>query len=139
MPGGADGDLRRRRDRVARNDKGQRYTALPAAFAFRSKPVNGCACNDPTSSQAYFEKSARTDPTLQSGDVIVETDGAFVYSGRRFVPLGTAAMSTQLRERLRAMLRRTHGAKSPLDDGEINAAESHVEVSKDERAATTPR
>ena len=67
----------------ARNDKGQRYTALPAAFAFRSKPVNGCACNDPTSSQAYFEKSARTDPTLQSGDVIVETDGAFVYSGRR--------------------------------------------------------
>ncbi len=97
---------------TARNRKGQRYAAQPHAFAFRSGSAGGaCACNDLNSSQAYFEENARTDPTLQSGDIVVETDGAFVYRGSKLVPLSSASfMPPALRDRLRAMLRRTPGA-----------------------------
>jgi hypothetical protein len=97
---------------TARNRKGQRYSALPRAFAFRDKANGACACNDPRTSQAYFEQSARNDPTLQSGDVIVETDGAFVYRGSQLVPLSSASfVSPALRDRLRAMLRRSRAVE----------------------------
>lgn len=96
---------------TARNRKGQRYSALPRAFAYRGGSTGACACNDPKSSQAYYEENARTDPTLQSGDVVVETEGAFVYRGSKLVPLSNASfMPPALRDRLRAMLRRTPGA-----------------------------
>lgn len=114
----------------ARNRKGQRYSALPVAFAFRERANSSCACNDPRSSQAFSEKTARNDPTLQSGDVIVENDGAFVYSGARLVPLSNASfMSTTLRDRLRAMLRRTTGvrpseAPPAASSGEVDAGKA---------------
>jgi hypothetical protein len=93
---------------TARNRKGQRYSTLPRAFAFRDKANSACACNDPRTSQAYFEQSAKNDPTLQSGDVIVETEGAFVYRGSKLVPLNSASfMPPALRDRLRTMLRRS--------------------------------
>jgi hypothetical protein len=100
---------------TARNRKGQRYTALPRAFAFRDEASAACACNDPQTSQARAEQAGRDDPTLQSGDVLVETGGAFVYSGSKLVPLANAAfVSPQLRERLRALLRRpTRQAGTP--------------------------
>jgi hypothetical protein len=117
----------------ARNRKGQRYSALPVAFAFRDRAKQICACNDPQTSQGYYERSALTDPTLQSGDVVVEETGAFVYSGARLVPLSNAsAMSASLRDRLRAMLRRATGAQPA-------PAAPQIDIGKEDRTGSTNR
>ncbi|MGJ0505694.1 MAG: DUF2865 domain-containing protein [Methylocystis sp.] len=122
---------------TARNRKGQRYSAMPHAFAFRDKAVGACACNDPQTSQSYFERTARRDPTLQSGDVIVETRGAFVYRGSKLVPLSNASfMSSALRDRLRAMLRRS-GSTTPAEVVTQRPA-SKVEISTEDRTGSTP-
>jgi hypothetical protein len=122
----------------ARNSKGQRYSALPVAFAFRDKATGRCACNDPRTSQSFFEKTARNDPTLQSGDVVVETDGAFVYSGAKLVPLSNAAMSTTLRDRLRAMLQRATGAQSASSNASANQPAPEISIGKEDRTGSTP-
>lgn len=119
---------------AARNRRGQRYSALPRAFAFRDKAAGGCACNDPQTSQGDSERSARTDPTLQSGDVVVETEGAFVYRGSALVPLGNAAfLSPALRDRLRAMLRQ-RPALQPAP-----AAPAATGIDEDRTGSTPPR
>jgi hypothetical protein len=125
----------------ARNYKGQRYSALPVAFAFRDKARTKCACNDPQSSQAFFERTARNDPTLQSGDIIVEENGAFVYRGTNLVPLSSASfMSSQIRDRLRAMLRRTAAARPASSETNANPpGASEVEFSKADRTGSTTR
>jgi hypothetical protein len=126
---------------TARSYKGQRYSALPVAFAFRDRAKTKCACNDPQSSQAFFEKTARSDPTLQSGDIVVEDNGAFVYSGSNLVPLSNASfMSTQIRDRLRAMLRRTAAVRPASSENKANPPSgSEVEVSKADRTGSTTR
>ncbi|WP_442753717.1 DUF2865 domain-containing protein [Methylocystis sp. JAN1] len=123
---------------TARNYKGQRYSALPVAFAFRERANTRCACNDPSTSQAFFEKTARNDPTLQSGDVVVEETGAFVYSGARLVPLGNASfMSSSLRGRLRAMLRRTGSVRPAMSDAPAAPPGAQVEPSKEDQTGST--
>ncbi|MEK4034518.1 DUF2865 domain-containing protein [Methylocystis sp. IM3] len=117
----------------ARNRKGQRYSALPRAFAFRDKASGDCVCNDPGSAEAYSERASKDDPTLQNGDILVETDGAFVYSGSKLVPLGEAAVSSNLRNRLRAMLRRSP-MTPPVLTGTIAPAPPALEISKDDQA-----
>ncbi len=123
----------------ARNYKGQRYSALPVAFAFRDRANSSCTCNDPRSSAAFFEKTARNDPTLQSGDVVVEETGAFVYSGARLVPLSNASfMSSSLRDRLRAMLKRTTGAKpAAYTDAPGALPPPSIDASKEDRTGST--
>lgn len=122
---------------TARNRKGQRYSALPRAFAFRDKAFGACACNDPATSQAYFERTAKADPTLHSGDILVETDGAFVYSGSKLVPLGNASfMSSGLRDRLRVMLRRTPAA-TPAEALAHTTRAPAVEIGADDRTGST--
>jgi hypothetical protein len=103
---------------TARNRKGQRYSALPRAFAFRDGASQACACNDPLTAASRAEQAGESDPTLQSGDVLVETGGAFVYSGSRLVPLAAASfVSPQVRDRLRALLRRpAHAAAAGAED-----------------------
>ena len=125
----------------ARNAKGQRYSALPVAFAFRDRASTKCVCNDPQSSQAFFERTARNDPTLKSGDVVVEDTGAFVYSGANLVPLSRASfMSPNLRDRLRAMLRRSTAVKPASAEATPNAAQDpEVELSKADRTGSTTR
>jgi hypothetical protein len=125
----------------ARNYKGQRYSALPVAFAFRDRAATKCSCNDPQSSQAFFEKTARNDPTLQSGDIVVEDNGAFVYRGSALIPLSNASfMSTQTRDRLRAMLRRTAAAKpASIAPGAGSPSGPEVELSNADRTGSTPR
>jgi hypothetical protein len=120
----------------ARNRKGQRYSAMPRAFAFRDRASGACACNDPRTSEAYFERTAKDDPTLQNGDILVETDGALVYSGSKLVPLSAAAMSSNARDRLRAMLRRNPAA-TPALTGTIAPAPPALEVSKDDPTGST--
>lgn len=91
---------------TARNSRGQHYASLPTAFSFQNRTVDKCACNDPNASASYVQQISRTDPTLRSGDVIVEDDGPFVYNGASLVTLGRASfMSGQIRDRLRALLK----------------------------------
>lgn len=125
----------------ARNAKGQRYSALPVAFAFRDRATTKCVCNDPQSSQAFFERTARNDPTLKSGDVVVEQTGAFVYSGANLVPLSRASfMSSGVRDRLRAMLRRSTAVKPASAYATPNSAQDpEVELSKADRTGSTTR
>ncbi|HEY8161216.1 MAG: DUF2865 domain-containing protein [Methylocystis sp.] len=123
---------------TARNAKGQRYSALPVAFAFRDRANSSCVCNDPRTSQAFFEKTARNDPTLQSGDILVEEKGAFVYRSDKFVPLSNASfMSSTLRDRLRAMLRRTAAKSKPAESA--NAPTGEISFGKDDRTGSTTR
>jgi hypothetical protein len=124
---------------TARNARGQRYSALPSAFVFRDKANSSCTCNDPSTSQAFFERTARNDPTLQSGDIIVEETGAFVYRGEKFVPLSNASfMSATLRDRLRAMLRRTASVKS-APSAEAKVPTGEISFGKDDRTGSTTR
>ncbi len=121
---------------TARNHKGQRYSALPRAFAFRDRASGDCVCNDPSASQANSERVAKDDPTLQNGDILVETDGAFVYSGSKLVPLGEASfVSSSLRNRLRAMLRRSPAA-TPALTGAVAPAPPALEISKDDQTGS---
>lgn len=120
----------------ARNRKGQRYSAQPHAFAFRDRASSDCLCNDPKTSQANAERAAKDDPTLQNGDILVETNGAFVYSGSKLVPLGVAAMSSNLRNRVRALLPRSP-APAPTLAGTVEPAPPELEMSKDEPTGST--
>ncbi|MGJ0395621.1 MAG: DUF2865 domain-containing protein [Methylocystis sp.] len=90
----------------ARNAKGERYSALRAAFGFRDKITAGCSCNDPARSSDYFLRLSRKDPTLRAGDVVVGQKGAFFYSGSDLVSLGRAPRF--IRARLRDVLPRTY-------------------------------
>jgi len=126
---------------TARNYKGERYTSLKTAFAFRDKASTNCSCNDPKSSQAFFERTALTDPTLRSGDVVVEANGAFVYSGSNLVPLSRASfVSSQIRQRLRSTLLRNAASKSSTALTEaLTPSEPEVELSKADRTGSTTR
>ncbi|WP_424362365.1 DUF2865 domain-containing protein [Methylocystis parvus] len=122
----------------ARNYKGQRYSALPVAFAFRDRANSRCTCNDPSTSQAFFERTARNDPTLQSGDVVVEDTGAFVYSGAKLVPLSNASfMSATLRDRLRAMLRRTGSIRPAVSAAPAAPPAPQIDPSKEDQTGST--
>ncbi len=125
----------------ARNAKGQRYASLPVAFAFRDKATSKCVCNDPQSSQTFFERTAKSDPTLRSGDIVVEGAGAFVYSGANLVPLSQASfMSHNLRDRLRGMLRRANVARPAASGANPDASrDPEVEFSKADRTGSTTR
>ncbi len=111
----------------ARNSRGERYTALPTAFSFREKTAKECSCNDPRSSQDYFIRLSRTDPTLRSGDVVVEANGAFVYNGASLVTLNRSALPAQMRSRLREILLRKPG---PGDAGALPSNDDAVAMNK---------
>ena len=90
----------------ARNHAGQRYSAQPFAFAFRTKTVANCSCNNPQSAQSDSVKLSRNDPTLASGDIVIEDNGAFVYDGAGFVPIERAkGVSNQTRQRILSMIK----------------------------------
>lgn len=82
---------------------GQKYSALPNAFLYRTQIVDGCTCNgrDPYGVAAVdFEN----DPTLQGGDIVVQPDGFAVYrGGDKFVPIQRAGMSPSLVKQLMAI------------------------------------
>lgn len=88
----------------ARNAKGEKYSRLPMAFSFRDKRAEQCTCNRPETSQAFFVRISRTDPTLREGDVIMQPDGALVYQGADFVPVERSSLPSWERQRLRALL-----------------------------------
>lgn len=109
----------------ARNAKGERYSALPAAFSFREKATAGCSCSDLSASQNDALRLSMEDPTLRSGDVVVGETGAFVYSRTRLVSLSHA--SRQIQARLRNLLPRD------IARGEGRVQEGAIALNKAQR------
>jgi hypothetical protein len=88
----------------ARNLRGQRYSELPNAFKYREQTIPGCACHPPEESQQTSLRIARKDPTAQSGDIVVENGGAFVFNGKRIVPIeGSHQVSASIRQDVKRM------------------------------------
>jgi hypothetical protein len=73
---------------------GQRYSAMPNAFAYRTKIVENCTCNgrDPF---GVAKVDLDNDPTLQGGDLVVQSTGFSVYRGTPgdYIPIEKAGMS----------------------------------------------
>ncbi len=112
----------------ARNAKGQRYSALPAAFSFRDKLTAQCGCNDPAASRDHYLALSRRDPTLQNGDIVVGEKGALIYSRSSLVSVRHA--SRQIRARLRDLLSRN------IAPGEARASrDGAVALNKTQRPA----
>lgn len=70
----------------AENKSGKSYSSMPNAFAFRQKLVEGCTCRTDGQVVGIGRIDAMEDPTLKRGDVIMTSDGARVFTGRRSRP-----------------------------------------------------
>lgn len=69
----------------ARDAQGQPYSALPQAYVFRQKLVDGCSCkSDGAAGLARLE--VKDDTSLRRGDVVVTPAGARVFAGSRKGP-----------------------------------------------------
>jgi hypothetical protein len=89
-------------DNASAND-GQRYTAIPNAFAYRTKIVDNCTCNgrDPF---GVAKVDLENDITLQGGDLVVQQTGFALYrGGRDFVPIERAGMSPGFVKQMQAI------------------------------------
>jgi hypothetical protein len=80
---------------------GQKYSAIPNAFAYRTKIVENCTCNgrDPF---GVAKVDLDNDPTLQGGDLVVQSTGFSVYRGTpgEYIPIEKAGMSAALVKQL---------------------------------------
>jgi hypothetical protein len=82
---------------------GQRYTAIPNAFAYRTRIVDNCSCNgrDPF---GVAKVDLENDVTLQGGDLVVRETGFALYrGGRDFVPIERAGMSPGFVKQMQAI------------------------------------
>jgi hypothetical protein len=82
---------------------GQKYTAIPNAFAYRTKIVENCTCTgrDPF---GVAKVDLENDITLQGGDLVVRQTGFAIYrGGQEFVPIERAGMSPALVKQLQAI------------------------------------
>jgi len=55
---------------------GQLYTALPAAYRYRTQLISGCSCRRPGESWQDALKNADDSSTLESGDIVVTDQNA---------------------------------------------------------------
>ena len=97
-------------DRIedAANARGEPYSALPAAFRYRSAAAPACGCRragEP--GLAYWR-----DPTLKSGDAVMTADGVVVFRGggggapygaEAFTPVDAAPLGATRRAELGAL------------------------------------
>ena len=97
-------------DRIedAANARGEPYSALPAAFRYRSAAAPACGCRragEP--GLAYWR-----DPTLKSGDAVMTADGVVVFRGggggapygaEAFTPVDSAPLGATRRAELGAL------------------------------------
>lgn len=82
---------------------GQRYTALPNAFAYRTKVVENCTCNgrDP---YGVVNVAPEEDLTLEGGDLVVRETGFTIYRGAKtFTPIEKAGMGQAFVKQLQAI------------------------------------
>src|SRR5690606_19608310 len=79
---------------------GQKYMSLPNALAYRSRVVDNCSCNgrDPF---GVVSVDIENDPTLRSGDIVVQPTGVAVFQGGGLTPIARVrSMSPALRKQL---------------------------------------
>jgi hypothetical protein len=79
---------------------GQKYSAIPNAFVYRTKIVDNCTCNgrDPF---GVARVDLENDPTLQGGDLVVQSDGFSVYRGTGdYVPIEKSGINPALVKQL---------------------------------------
>ena len=99
-------------DRIENADdaRGQPYSALPAAFRYRSASAPACGCrsaNEP--GLAYWR-----DPTLKSGDAVMTADGIVIFRGAAgAAPYGAEAFTPVDSAPLGATRRAEFGALTP--------------------------
>ena len=99
-------------DRIedAANARGETYSALPAAFRYRSAGAPACGCRragEP--GLAYWR-----DPTLKSGDAVMTADGIVVFRGAAGgAPYGAEAFTPVDSAPLGATRRAEFGALTP--------------------------
>lgn len=72
---------------------GRLYKDLPSAFAYRKASIPACGCQKP-GSYAEWAKRLLADPTLKSGDIIVNEQSAALFTGsvRRDGPIRTSQL-----------------------------------------------
>ncbi len=82
---------------------GQRYSAMPNAFTYRTKVVENCTCNgrDP---YGVVNVAPEDDLTLEGGDLVVRDTGFTIYRGAKtFVPIEKAGMGQAFVKQLQAI------------------------------------
>ena len=73
---------------------GKRYASLSTAFVYRKQLVADCTCNG-KSPGGLVRMDAKSDPTLQAGDIVATNQGLMSYSGRN----GRSADFTPVKDR----------------------------------------
>jgi hypothetical protein len=121
---------------------GQRYTAMPNAFAYRTKIVDNCSCNgrDPF---GVAKVDLDNDPTLKGGDLVVKETGLALYrGGHDFVPIERAGMSSGFVKQMQAIKvlpdnpHATFAKTMPVMQAGPNAASATSEVIQEPDANT---
>jgi hypothetical protein len=99
-----------RSDRIedAANARGEPYSALPAAFRYRSAGAPACGCRRPGEPGLVYWR----DPTLKIGDAVMTADGIVVFRGagggapygaEAFTPVDSAPLGATRRAELGAL------------------------------------
>lgn len=125
---------------------GQRYSAMPNAFAYRTKIVDNCSCTgrDPF---GVAKVDLENDPTLVGGDLVVQPTGFSVFSGApgNYVPIEKSGMSPVFVKQLQAIKvlpdnpYATYAKTMPVMQNAPNAApNATTEVIQEPEATTIP-
>jgi len=99
-------------DRIedAANARGEPYSALPAAFRYRSAGAPACGCRRAGEPELAYWR----DPTLKSGDAVMTADGVVVFRGAAGgAPYGAEAFTSVDLAPLGATKRAEFGALTP--------------------------
>jgi hypothetical protein len=102
---------------TSRNARGETYKSLLESVAGRADASARCSCNDPLTSAAYSRDAARTDPTLQTGDFVIEDEGPLVFGRQGLVPLAQARFVAPRQRASVLGLVRNSGVSSPVVPG----------------------
>ena len=109
---------------TSRNARGETYKSLLESVAGRADASARCSCNDPSTSAAYSRDAARTDPTLQTGDFVIEDEGPLVFGRQGLVPLAQARFVAPRQRASVLGLVRNSGASSPVAPAPATSGEA---------------
>lgn len=103
---------------TSHNARGETYKSLLESLAGRADASARCSCNDPSTSAAYSREAARTDPTLQTGDFVIEDEGPLVFGRQGLVPLAQARfVAPRQRASVLGLVRRSGVSSSIVPGG----------------------
>ncbi len=122
-------------DRIedAANARGEPYSALPAAFRYRSAGAPACGCRRAGEPELAYWR----DPTLKSGDAVMTADGIVVFRGAAGgAPYGAEAFTPVDSAPLGATRRAEFGALTPAIPPDSSEGDSAT-IGEARRAAST--